>query len=154
MKIEATLLKDLEDINEAYLEGINPKKQVIKDIIIDEFHFFAPDSYRRLEELVSKGYQIIIAGLNWDYFRDEPFEVMANAMTIAKNVLIYTADCEYRSKDYEKNPDVKECNNPATKSMWKLDKLPQEAEDYVGGKEKYMSVCLHHYKPIQNPYER
>ena len=88
-----------------------------------------------------------MAGLDWNYFGDKPFEVTANCLVIANRIWKLTAECDYKSPS--NIIADRECQNKATKTMWKLTQLPKIPEDYIGGREKYMSVCYEHYVPIK-----
>lgn len=143
--IPATPFKELNEID-AYLN----KHEKTKDLIIDELHFLPIDAYKWFEKWTKQGISVYCAGLNWNYFANKPFETTSNCLAIATDVVFCEAECKYRSKGNEDFGDD-ECNLPAVRTMWRLKELPKEDKDFVGGEEKYISVCLDHYIPIEKP---
>lgn len=59
---------------------------------IDEGHFFQPNIVSAVQQLVQRGKFVLVAGLDLD-FRAEPFNVMAQLMALADDVLKLKAIC-------------------------------------------------------------
>jgi thymidine kinase len=119
------------------IQEIDKYKDQFDNAYIDEAHFFKnQDLNKYLNELANQDKEIVIAGLTWNCFADEPFLDVAHLVATAEYPVRLFGKC-----------DIEECHERSTKQRWKLDWLPKKPEDFVGGAEKYGSYCRFHYKP-------
>lgn len=117
---------------------IEKYKNEADNIYIDEVHFFKGQNINQyLNELANQDKEIVLAGLTWDCFRDEPFLDVAYLVATAEFPIRLFGKC-----------DIKDCYERSTKQRWKLGWLPKKPEDFVGGAEKYGSYCRFHYVSV------
>lgn len=97
------------------------------DVIgIDEAQFFDLELTSVCEELASRGYRVIVAGLDMD-FRGKPFGPMPDLLSVAEYITKLHAICNH-------------CGNLATHTF----RLTSEAETVVlGEKDIYEARCRH-----------
>lgn len=100
-------------------------------VILDEFQFMTSYDYIRLiQELVAKGYEVIIAGLDMTSDQ-EPFGLMPYAMCLADRVSKLQGWCENCTTDAHMTPSVLTFAN-----FKKTDSVAVESEQAT-----YLSVC-------------
>ncbi|MCQ2795482.1 MAG: thymidine kinase [Bacilli bacterium] len=101
-------------------------------VIIDEAQFLDIELVDICEKLANEGRRVICAGLDMD-FRGEPFEVMAQLLSKAEDVMKLTAICM-------------KCGAPATRSQRIINGKPARYDDpivVVGAEEAYEPRCRH-----------
>lgn len=125
-KIPTLVVEDIKEIRK-FLD------QDTEVILIDEIQlFFSEEVVGFLNDLAKEGKEIIVAGLEWDDFANVPFSSVAGLLAAADKVIKLAGTCDI-------------CGDRAIRNQWKLDWLPQEPSDYIGGAEKYGSRCRLHY---------
>ncbi|MCD4666926.1 thymidine kinase [archaeon] len=130
--INATIIneKDPKEI----LDKINENVDVVA---IDEVHFFDKELVNVVKELVSKGKNVIISGLDLD-FRGEPFGCMPELLALADRVIKLEGIC-----------DFSECNNRGVRSQRIINGKPAHYTSpliQVGDDELYEVRCLKHHE--------
>lgn len=105
-------------------------------IAIDEVQFFDARVVPVIQELLARGKNVIVAGLDQD-FRGEPFGPMPLLLTLANTVTKVHGIC-----------DVKGCSRPGTRTQRLIDGKPAPYESpliLVGGDEIYEVRCDKHH---------
>lgn len=104
---------------------------------LDEAQFFGPEIVVVVEDLISRGLLVVVAGLNQD-FRGQPFGVMPELMARADELTLLPAVCMI-------------CGGVATRTQRLIDGKPARFDEpvvLVGGAESYEARCrIHHYVP-------
>ncbi len=109
-------------------------------IAIDEVQLFSSEIVDVINQLINKGTNVLVAGLNLD-FRGEPFGPMPFLLAYAHRFYPMTAVC-----------DIPGCNEPATHTQRLIDGNPAPYDapliSIEGEKntETYEARCLHHHQ--------
>lgn len=127
-KMPARVVGKAQEILE-YYESLEEKPDAI---FVDEVHFFDSDLTKVLKTITLDGIDVYCAGLDMSYLW-EPFDVTAQLMSIADEVIKKKAVCEVCG-EYNATLSYKTRANGGV-----LD---------VGGKEKYIAVCKECYQKI------
>lgn len=102
-------------------------------VLIDEVQFFSEEIIKIVQDLLTDGKIVYVAGLDLD-FLGEPFNVTAQLMGLADNVQKLQAVCSECGKD-----------------SYQTAKIAGTAERLeLGGKESYIPVCRECYKLLEN----
>ncbi|OGC45585.1 hypothetical protein A2V49_03755 [candidate division WWE3 bacterium RBG_19FT_COMBO_34_6] len=101
---------------------------------IDEIQFFTPEIVQVCETLLSKGVNVIAAGLKQDS-DGRLFGSMDKLLIISNFITNLTAVCVI-------------CGEEATMTQWKLEGPLKTGQIVVGGSEDYDAVCHKHHKVI------
>ena len=99
-------------------------------VIIDEVQFFDKKIVNVAEWIADKGIRVICGGLDCD-FKGTPFDVVAQLLARAENIIKLTAICNV-------------CGKPATRTQRIIDGKPAYFDDpivLVGAKEAYEPRC-------------
>ena len=120
-EFECVVISDVSEVFN-YIDDIDV-------IAFDEIQFFDMDLVRVANNLTDSGYDVVTSGLDTD-FRRGVFEVTANLMAIAEEVVKLRAVCV-------------ECGELASKTLrMKGDKPAPLSDDIVQtGNEEYKAVC-------------
>lgn len=123
---------------------VTPEHEVV---VIDEIQFFDDATVALVLELVKRGLDVVVGGLNLD-FRGEPFllaggtKSMADIMVRADTIHLLHAICTARV-------DGKICGDAATRTQRLRDGQPVSPTDplvQIGSTESYEARCrAHHY---------
>jgi thymidine kinase len=120
-------------------------KRNTKLVVIDELQFFGEGIEQVVIELLSKGLNVVGAGLDTD-FRGDPFEQVAYLLTIADQVTKLTGVCEYSScKLPAKRTQRLNNRRPAS---YKTDRFHVET---TGKSFTYQCRCLKHHNVPDRP---
>jgi thymidine kinase len=122
-QIEAIPLDSILDV----WSRLGPETQVIG---FDEGQFFTNELVSVCQELVEKGYRVIVAGLDMDW-KGQPFEPIPSLMAIAEDVMKPRAICTC-------------CGELASYSQ-KISGSTDQIE--VGAQDRYEARCRNHFKP-------
>lgn len=121
----------IDNPEEILVELMNSNK-IYNVIAIDECQFFDMTLVDVCDLLASKGYIVLVAGLDCN-FRGEPFGPIPNLLTKAEKIDKMTAICS-------------ECGAEATRSQRLINGCPasyDEAEVLIGNTESYSPRCRH-----------
>lgn len=106
-------------------------------VAIDEGHFFKATLVPVVQELISRGVSVIVAGISHDAW-GRPFEPMPQLAEMADEVVTLEAPCRV-------------CGKPApfTQRLTPIDTLHM-----VGGLADYEPRCAEHFTPLPGPPEK
>jgi thymidine kinase len=130
--------KSIDENNPSVI--FNILKKDTKLVVIDELQFFKDGIEQVVIDLLSRGLNVVGAGLDTD-FRAEPFEHVSYLLSIADQVTKLTGVCEYHS-----------CNQPATRTQrlhngkpasYNTDRFHVET---TGKSFTYQCRCLKHHE--------
>jgi thymidine kinase len=108
-----------------------------KTVLVDEVNFFTPSIVQVIEQLLTKGVDVYVAGL--DRFADGGvWEPMAGLIKKADQVVMLTARCDGMEG---------ECKAPATRSYFKA---PNMDKITVAGADQYGAACEQHYVELHH----
>jgi thymidine kinase len=124
---------------ELILEGVNPDTEIVG---IDEVQFFNASIVGVIQNLLSLGIDVYVAGLKQD-FRGEVFGAMGILLILADSITMLTAVCDV-------------CGAPATNTQRLIDNRPapwDSPQVLVGGLESYGARCNSHHELPGRPKE-
>ncbi|MBO9130089.1 thymidine kinase [Bacillus sp. 165] len=101
-------------------------------VAVDEVQFFDDNIVEVVQDLATRGYRVVVAGLDQD-FRGVPFGVVPQLMAMAEHVTKLQAVCS-------------ECGAPASRTQRLINGEPASFNDpviLVGASESYEPRCRH-----------
>ncbi|WP_209325243.1 thymidine kinase [Brevibacterium renqingii] len=145
MNIPAVPLGDVESLVEA--AGAEDYDLVA----IDEAQFFGPDLVPAVDDLLSRGVDVIVEGLCVT-FDGAPFEPLPSFMAVAEEVLRLTAVCTVCGRDavFHQRVDRTEARVAGTGTASADSERPTVAAteidaSHVGGLDSYVARCRKHF---------
>ncbi|WP_209373510.1 thymidine kinase [Brevibacterium renqingii] len=148
MNIPAVPLGDVESLVEA--AGAEDYDLVA----IDEAQFFGPDLVPAVDDLLSRGVDVIVEGLCVT-FDGAPFEPLPSFMAVAEEVLRLTAVCTVCGRDavFHQRVDRTEARVAGTGTASADSERPTVAAteidaSHVGGLDSYVARCRKHFTGV------
>jgi len=92
--IDAISISKISDIS----SHLNNQSQKIDFVAIDEIQFFDEPIYDVLEEIINKGIDVLVSGLNLD-FKGEPFRSVEDLVIRSDDITLLKAVCVVCGKD-------------------------------------------------------
>lgn len=147
VNIPAVPLADVESLSEAV------RSEDCDLVAIDEAQFFGPELIPAVDELLSRGLDVIVEGLCVT-FDGEPFEPLPSLMAVAEEVLRLTAVCticgrdavfHQRLRDSQPGPADAAAQEPGSDADTPTPAATDIDASHIGGLETYVARCREHF---------